>query len=334
MRLSFDSSSILQKLNKGGRHVRFLTLASILLLLTLVLTPSFVSAAKKHGCAPVTPPTVSGTLVQPPAARGTLFINEALLTPHSTWNCSELGTYTSSNDAWIEIYNAQNQPFDLYSVHTSIDSGPNTNPFYLPFGSSIAPYGFLVVFPRLNANFIATETTTWRLLIGGIPIDEVSIPLLGEDQAYARIPDGSPTWVITSTPTIDANNISSVIPPTPKRTKVEATATARATSGKNKGSGSINKGGTGGSRGDTHNNGSNTGTANGQQQVAGVQPTWTSLKYPDGVTATPATGTPSSNAILQVSNNDLDVPHKILLTLLVVALAAALFWCWRLFRAQ
>lgn len=312
--------------------MRFLTLASILLLLTLVLTPSFVSATKKHGCAPVTPPTVSGTLVQPPATHGTLFINEALLTPHSTWNCSELGTHTDISDTWIEIYNAQNQPFDLYSVHTSIDGGPNTAPFYLPFGSAIAPYGFLVVFPRLNPYFLATETSTWRLLIGGIPVDEVSIPQIGEDQSYARVPDGGPTWVITSTPTIDANNISSVIPVTPTRTKAEATATARATTGSNKGSGSSRGGGTSGSSGGTYGNGSTTGTAQGQQHVVGVQPTWTSLTYPNGVTATPSTNTPSSNVVLQVSNNALDVPHKILLTLLVVALAAVLFWCWRLFR--
>ncbi len=311
--------------------MRFLTLISIFLLLTLVLTPSFVSASTKHGCAPVTPPAISGTLVQPPATHGTLFINEALLTPRSTWNCSEVGTYTATNDTWIEIYNAQNQPFDLYSVHTSIDSGPNTNPFYLPFGSAIAPYSFLVVFPRLDSNFLATETSTWRLLIGGIPVDEVSVPLLGEDQAYARVPDGSPTWVITSKPTIDANNISSVLPLKPTRTKVEATATARATSGHTKGSGSSR--GETSSRGSAYGNqSSGTGTKNGEPQASGVQPTWTSLQHSAGTTATPSTGAPSSNTTLQVSNNDLDVSHKILLTLLVIALAAALFWCWRLFR--
>ncbi len=309
--------------------MRFLALTSILLLLTLVFTPLFfVSAATKHGCAPVTPPTVSGTLMQPAATHGILFINEALLVPHSTWNCSELGVYTVANDSWIEIYNAQNQPFDLYSVHTSIDSGPNTNPFYLPFGSAIAAYGFLVVFPRLDANFSSTETSTVRLLIGGIPVDEVSIPVIGEDQSYARIPNGGPTWIITSVPTIDANNTLSLIAPTPTRTKAKATATARATSGHNKGSNHGAKGSSGGSYG----NGSSTGSGNGQQQVDGVQPSWNSLQYPDKITAPPSTGTQSSSVAVPISNNDLDIPHKILLTLLVVAFSAALFWCWRLFR--
>ena len=324
---------MLQNLYKGGEHVRFFTLASILLLLTLVFTPSFVLAAKKHSCAAVTPPSVSGTLVQPPASHGILFINEALLTPHSTWNCAEVGTYTAANDTWIEIYNVQNQPFDLYSVHTSIDGGPNTNPFYLPFGSSIAPHGFLVVFPRLDVNFLATETSTWRLLIGGIPVDEVSIPLLGEDQAYARVPDGSSTWVITSAPTINTTNISSVTPATPTRTKAEATATARVTSGSSKGSGS--KGGAGGSNGGISGDGSSTGSPIGKQQGKGVQPGWNTLKHPGEVAlVTPTTNTQQvGNTTLQVSNNSLDVSHKILLTLLIIALAAALLWCWRLFRA-
>ncbi|GAC1662093.1 MAG: hypothetical protein NVS9B9_23770 [Ktedonobacteraceae bacterium] len=324
MKLSSSNSGMLQKLYKGGGHVRSLTLVSILLLLILVFTPSFVSAATKHGCASVTPPAVSGTLVQPLPTRGILFINEALLTPHSTWNCSEIGTYTAINDTWIEIYNAKNQPLDLYSVHTSLDGGPNTNPFYLPFGSSIAPYGFLVVFPRLDSNFLATETSTWRLLIGGIPVDEVSIPLVGEDQAYARVPDGSSTWVTTSTPTIDANNMSSV--PTSTRTQVAATATARTTSGSNKSSGS--------SRGGIYGNGSSAYIGNGKQQVDGVQPAWGSLNHPDAIATSPATSMQPSNGMLQIRNNDLDVPHKILLTLLVTALAATLFWCWRLFRTS
>ncbi len=309
--------------------MRSLTIASVILLLVLAFTPSLASASMKHGCASVYPSAVSGTLMQPTATRGILFINEILLTPHSTWNCSELGTYNSLSDTWLEIYNAQNQPFDLYSVHASIDSGPNTNPFYLPFGSAIAPYGFLTIFPRLSSSFLATETSTWRLLVGGVPVDEVTIPILGEDQSYARIPDGSPTWIITSTPTIATSNTTSLIQSPPTKTTVEVTATAHAARSK-KGAGGVNRAGTG-SNGDTYGNGSGTGS--GQQQVAGVQPTWKSLKHPDLAVTPPSATIQSSNSIVPVSNNNLDVPHKILLTLLVAALIAVLFWCWRLFRA-
>jgi len=320
--------------------VRRLTILGVTLLLVLALTPALTVASVKHGCAPVVPPTVSGQLVQPTATRGILFINEALLVPHSTWNCSELGTYSPANDSWIEIYNAQNQPFDLYSVHTSIDGGPNTNPFYLPFGSAIAPYGFLVVFPRIDANFSSTETATWRLLIGSVVVDEVTIPALGEDQAYAREPDGSPNWIIASAPTIDASNISSVMPPTATITKAEARATARAEksngvnngSGSDKGAGGGSYGNGNGSGGGSYGNGNGSGKANGQQ-VDGTQPSWTSLHHVGTASTTPVVTQQGNNPIMQVSDGALDIPHKILLTLLVVALAVALFWCWRLFRA-
>lgn len=313
--------------------MRFLTITGAILLLIVTLAPSLAFTTTKHGCATVTPPAVSGTLVQPAATRGTLFINEALLTPHSTWNCSELGVYTPTNDSWIEIYNAQNQPFDLYSVHTSLDSGPNTNPFYFPFGSAIAPYGFLVVFPRQDANFLATETSTWRLLIGGIPIDEVTIPAMGEDQSYARVPDGSSTWTSTNTPTIDTSNIPSVVPPTPTMTKAEATATAHASENNKGGSSSRGSAGRGSSNG-TSTTGNGTTTSSGQQQIDGIQPTWSSLRHPETVHTLSSTSAQSNNSLPETSTNGMDIPHKIILTLLVIAFTATLFWCWRLFRAS
>ncbi len=309
--------------------MRFFTITSVTLLLVLAIIPAFASVPSKHSCAPITPPAISGTLVQPAATRGTLFINEVLLVPHSTWNCSELGTYTSTNDTWLEIYNTQDQPFDLYAVHTSIDSGPNTNPFYLPFGSAIAPHGFLVVFPRTDGSFTSTETSKWRLLIDGIAVDEVTIPLLGEDQSYARIPDGSPTWIIASTPTIDSSNTTSVIPPTHTMTRAQATATARIRRGTN-GRGSSNRGTGGGNGGvGTDNNG---GTPTDGQQIDGIQPTWSALQHPVTVSTSQTLTTASSNSLVQGNSDGLDILHKFLLVVLIVALAATLFWCWRLFR--
>jgi len=315
--------------------VRRITILGVTLLLVLAITPALTVASAKHGCAPVVPPTVSGPLVQPTATRGILFINEALLVPHSTWNCSELGTYSPANDSWIELYNAQDQPFDLYSVHTSIDGGPNTNPFYLPFGSAIAPYGFLVVFPRVDANFSSTETATWRLLIGSVVVDEVTIPALGEDQSYARVPDGSPSWIIASAPSIDTSNISSVMPPTATITKTEARATAHAekNNGGSNGSGNGRGSGRGGGGSYGNGNGNGTGTTNGQQ-IDGVQPTWTSLHHVGTTSTAPIVTQQGNDPIVQTaSDGTLGIPHKILLTLLVVALAVTLFWCWRLFRA-
>jgi hypothetical protein len=272
-----------------------------LLVLSMTVTTLHASTSPKHGCAPAIPPPVSSTLSQPSAIRGLLFINEVLLTPHSRWNCSETGKYTQTADAWVELYNSQEQAFDLYAVHAGLDSGFSTNTFYFSTGTAIAPHSFLVVFPRENPSFLMTETSTIRLLINGTPVDEVTVPTLGADQSYARIPDGGTTWQICSTPTIDSSN------------------TVSPTGPQNKGnSGAINTG---------------VQTAN-----SGVQPTWTALYFPTATTSTPTVSiTPSTSNLNDTSSaqpsTDTDLPRKIILTMLAVAFVIALFWCWRLFTS-
>ena len=293
-----------------------------------------VHAVTKHGCASPTPPAVTGPLYQPAATQGSLFINEVLLTPHSTWNCSELGVYTVTNDTWVELYNPQNQPLDLYAVHASMDSGPNTNPFYLPFGSAIAAHGYLVVFPRTAPSFVATESSTWRLLINGLLVDEVKLPPLGEDQSYARIPDGGSTWEITSAPTIDATNVLPLATPT----KTTRGSTVGVGTGVGTGTGiGTGTGTTGGVvPGQGGQLSGTSGTGSNRQQVDGHQPSWNTLASSTPGSTTSSinmnNGTSTSLSSPTVVTSTMDVPRKILLTILVVALALALIWCWRIFQ--
>lgn len=303
-------------------------LRCFLLVMAVITYATDVSAATKHGCAPLVPPSVSGTLVQPAAQRGLLFINEVLLAPNSIWNCTELSSYNTVSDTWVELYNAQNQPFDLYSVHASLDSGNNTNPFYLPFGSAIAPHGYLVVFPRTSTPFLTTESSTLRLLIAGIAVDSVTLPALPPDYAYARIPDGTTSWQITSNPTIAASNaLAQPVAPTPTATPHSGKSSGSSGSTGNNGHGSYGSGST------------NTGGNNGPL-VDGTQPAWSTLHLPTADTATYTTDT-SPSALIQtgqagqptLSTSDaIDLPHKIAITVLLILLAATLFWCWRLFR--
>lgn len=295
---------------------------------------TFVHAITKHGCASPIPPAVAGPLYQPATTQGSLFINEVLLTPHSNWNCSEVSpAYTPTNDTWVELYNPQNQPLDLYAVHTSIDSGANTNSFYLPFGSAIAAHGYLVVFPRTSPSFISTESTTWRLLVSGIPVDEVKLPPLGEDQSYARIPDGGSTWEISVAPTVDASNALPVATPTktPRGSTGGVGIGTGTPVGSGTGAGGIipGQGGQGGQFSGT------SGTSGNGQQVDGHQPSWNTLASSTSVASTPSvntSGTSTSPVLPSTGPSTMDVPRKILLTVLVVALALALVWCWRLFH--
>src|SRR5258708_12338098 len=124
-----------------------------------ITTPAVLETGSGHGCAPPVPPPTPGSLA--PAKIGLIVINEILLLPHSTWNCSEKGTYFLNSDTWLELYNPQNQAFNLYNSHFAIDSGPTTNSFYFPFGVSIAAHAFLVVFPPPPPNFTTTIHSTF-----------------------------------------------------------------------------------------------------------------------------------------------------------------------------
>jgi hypothetical protein len=279
-----------------------------LLFCLFALRPHSVSA---HGCAPPMPPPLPGPLVPAPVTPGIVLINEVLADPGSTWNCSEQGTHSLSTDSWVELYNPGNRPLDLYSVHARFDSGPNTFVFYLPLGAAIGPHGFLVLFPDANSRMLLPGATL-RFLIGDATIDQVSLPALGADQSYARVPDGSNSWQITSSPTIDASNTSPQ--PTPTHTP------------------SSNHGGNGSGSGSY---GSGTGHKSSTPSlVNGTQPGWSKLQLPTSVPASTATvSAPLSVSLPSSTTNSIsDTPHRILLTILVVALALMLLWCWRLFR--
>jgi len=295
--------------------MRFLVAAalliSLLLLSSLAASPvASASAARTtgHGCAWPTPPGIPGSPSPAPAVPGIVVINEVLLVPNSTWNCAETpGTYFITTDSWLELYNTQNQPYDLYAAHTEIDSGPNTNAFTLPFGAAIAAHGYLVVFPRTNASFLSTETSTLRLIIPNVVVDQVTVPQLGPDQSYARTSDGASSWQVTSTPTIDASNTSLQVTPTP-------------TSPPN------------GHSGGSGNGSGNTGTPTGNKTlVNGNQPRWNKLQLPtetptsSSVTLLPTTVSSSSPS----SNTQFELVRRIALTILLIALALTLFWCWR-----
>ena len=283
--------------------VRFVLLCLCAFSTGILYTPVFASTGG-HGCASPVPPGIPGSPAPAPAASGVVVFNEVLLTPHSTWNCSEgSGTYFAASDSWIEFYNTQNEPYNLYSARAFIDSGPNTNPYYFPFAASIAAHSYLVVFPYMSGSFSTTKTATLRLLISNVVIDQVTVPALGPDQSYARTSDGAPSWAITSTPTIDASNtslitptagVSGVLPGTPSATQVIA---------------------------------------------SGTQPAWKKLLMPTPTSQlallsspVPTTTAPSQANSTGPITSSLSLTQQIILTLLIVALGVTLFLGWRVFR--
>lgn len=290
-------------------------LLAALLMVTLfgVFAAPHGSYASGHGCAPANPPPVSGSVVPAPATSGSVLINEMLSNPGSTWNCSEVNKTSSiSHDAWVELYNPHNQPYNLYAVHASFDSDSSPSPYYFPFGAAIAAHGYLVLFPNTYADILAAGAKL-RLVIAGVTIDQVTPPTTAVDQSYARIPDGTNTWQVTNTPTIDASNRPSQGSPTPAST-------------------STNQGQ--GSSGGVDSNGNSNSTP---PLITGTQPAWSKLQLPTPILATTPmiSSTSGLPAMLSapVSNGE-DLPRHILLTGLAIALALMLFWCWRLFSTR
>ncbi|MDQ2716491.1 MAG: hypothetical protein M3Z08_16425, partial [Chloroflexota bacterium] len=277
------------------------------------ITAGHIPMASAHGCAPPVPPAVPGSPAPVPARAGVIFLNEVLLAPVSTWDCAESGTSSMPSDSWVEFYNPQSQPFDLYKAHAGLDSGSNTSISYLPFGASIPAHGFLVVFPFRDPALAGRKTLLLRLLITDTVIDQVTIPTLLADQSYARTSDGGGTWQVTDTPTIDASNN-----PAPQKG-----TTATSTSSKHHRSKA---------RGRTHTT-ATAGSNGNTSQVNGVQPDGNTLHLPGSDTPTP--DTPPVVAPKQpAATSTADMPRTIGLGALGVGLVLSLLWVWWLFKRK
>jgi hypothetical protein len=243
-------------------------------------------------------------------------INEVLSNPKSTWNCSEpQGSYSQSTDSWVELYNPQSQPLDLYAARAQISVDGGSNLYLFPFGTAIAPGGFLVVFPLAGLHTYPPANWNVMLAFGGTIIDQVNLPTLVSDQSYARVPDGKANWQLVGQPTIDASNNASGQPVTATPTKTPSpTKTPKAPKGT-------------GSPGSTEaNTPTNTGT----------QPAWGQLQLPPDTTPgtqPSAISPPAFNQNPPVAQNAaLDSEHIALFATLLLLLCGVLAWCWRLFH--
>ncbi|MEO7019617.1 MAG: hypothetical protein ABI234_05650 [Ktedonobacteraceae bacterium] len=301
-----------------------------------------------HGCAPNTPPPVSGTPIPVPATSGSVWINEVLSDPHTTWNCqySLQGSGPIFN-SWIELYNPQSLPLDLYASRIRISVNGGSNWYLLPFGSTIAPGGFFVVFPLEND---PTPPSMWNVILSfantGIVIDQATIPLLLPDQSYARIPDGSANWQLVGQPTIDASNNASDQPvtatptktpsptktPTPTKTPSPTkTSTPTKTSSPTKTSTPTK------TSSPTRGTGSPGSIGATQPTNTGTQPAGNQLQLPSdttSVTETPDTASTSGlgQSIPAVPNTALDAWHIVWLISLLLLFCGSLVWCWRIFH--
>src|SRR5437764_1971944 len=292
----------------------FLSIILIQAIVTCGATPlaySSTALAVSHVTC-VNPESPTNEITSPPAipnppTPGLVVINEILTFPRSQCNCTSPNNDTfNRKNAWVEIYNPQDEPLDLY--HASIDQGPNTDSYILPFGSIIAAHGFLVIFPFWYPQSSAyTQISSVRLLFTPqIVIDQVSIPPLASETSYARIPDGSPNWQVTATPTIASSN-------------QPLTGT-----GQTGGDTSTHNQKTKQKSTKTHSGSVSSDEASTDTSNPGVQPTWSVLHLPSSESKNLITGntvlhsTSSSPVSSSTSTDSFDLPKRILLTLPII----------------
>ena len=282
-------------------------------------------AASRPSC--INPPSSNNAIpaTSAPATPGYILINEVLSFPTSQWNCTITGESYDSSDlgnAWIEIYNPQNQPLDLYATRAQFDMG--TYSYRLPFGSIIAAHDFLVLFPFITAS----PVTLIKLIISQVVIDQVSLPPLPADTTYARIPDGSDTWQITTMPTIATSNSTGMAQATsvtrtqhhPSVTSTQHhTPTPKST------------------HTHTQSGGTSSDEATTDTSSTGVQPTWDALRLPS-VEPYNTTTQPDNSSFASVSSttpaDSFGLLNKILLSVLIIIFSCALLWSWRLYRRK
>jgi hypothetical protein len=164
--------------------------------------------------APLTPTSTSTTFP------GGLLINEIVTNPRDVkWHVN--GDEPLEQAQWLELYNSSGDSLCLANWWITTADQRQTAPF--SSSQCIGPRQYLVVF-RADLGVDLARAPIRLLDPGGRVADSVSPPALAPDYGYARIPDGSPNWTVTSGPTLRSAN---VLPPDPTATPdLQATAYA------------------------------------------------------------------------------------------------------------
>jgi hypothetical protein len=142
------------------------------------------------------------------AANINVTINEVMASNTAT-AADSAGQY----DDWIEIYNLTSQPQDISGYYLT-DNSLNLTKFEFPSGTVIAPNDYLIVWADedggqgdLHANFKLSSSGEHLMLLNGNleVVDDVTFGTQVTDMGYARVPNGTGSFVI-QTPTFSANN--------------------------------------------------------------------------------------------------------------------------------
>ena len=112
----------------------------------------------------------------------------------------------SPSGPWVELYNPGDASVSLgdWQIAPSVE--------LLAAGQAIAPHGYLVL-SLANSQIDARQAVISLLDANRAVVDSVSPPPLPADQSYARLPDGSSSWVVSGSPSPGGPNVATAAAP-------------------------------------------------------------------------------------------------------------------------
>ena len=293
-------------------YVLFLVL-SVTVFFTTQANASTLVTRPSHSCLTTPTPTPTGNPITLSAnVSGQILINEVLLRPGKTsYQCN-----SNAIDAWIELYNPQNQPVTFTKgsiIFTDNTQSQRTN---IQLANAIPAHGFYVFFfSMLEKSTVLEDASTITLEIPGQQTESVMLPPLAVDQSYIRIPDGGNHWQLTNNPTIGSKNSTApFIPPTKKQPNARTgtiTVTQQASKQTSSGGSTINT------------------TATTRKQ-----PQWQALRFPTQTITKPSPQYPLSPIVPQPTNRveaASSMQKKLAQSLFICILFLLLHWSHRLF---
>jgi hypothetical protein len=117
------------------------------------------------------------------------------------------------SEDWIELFNRGTAAMDLTGWYLT-DNPWNVSKWPIPAGTVVEPGAYLMVWADedgsdgpLHANFklSASGELLWLIDDAGLIRDAVEFPALDADMAYARVPNGTGSFIVQG-PTFAANN--------------------------------------------------------------------------------------------------------------------------------
>ena len=150
----------------------------------------------------------------------TLYSQQILINEIMSDNSGTIQDVDGDYSDWIELHNPAVSAVSMQGYHLT-DNLQNLSKWLIP-NTAIVGGGYLLIFasgkdlgnPQFHTNFSISSSGEAIYLVApnGTIIDSCSSVVLAADESYARITDGAPVWMVSSTATPGSSNWTTPVP--------------------------------------------------------------------------------------------------------------------------